>query len=453
MRDDLASSLAAGFLAGDWTQAGLRRAGLTVVGRRMPWMTALVREVLATHPTAPADRPRELAAHVARTVAAARAGSTRPVVHPVLTTRVLANPWHLPVLDDLSDVRALLGLTQGDLDWFSDPRRLARETGVPALQHYRVTSLRSASGGVRVLEAPKPRLKALQRRLLDAVVSCVPVHDAAHGFVPGRSVASYAAPHSGRPVVLRMDLEGFFASVTVGRVYGTFRTAGLPEPVAHALAGLATTVLPRHTWQALPRPDDPRLLEAHWRLGRRLAAPHLPQGAPTSPALANLAAHRLDRRLSALASSWGGCYTRYADDLALSGRWHGAATTRLIDLFTQVAVEEGFRVNERKTAVMSHAGRQVLTGLVVNDRPRVARRDVDALKALLHNCARHGPSTQDRRGTQDRLGTHDRLGTQDRLGHRDFHAHLVGRIGWVAQHDPARGARLRAQLDAVDWTR
>lgn len=109
------------------------------------------------------------------------------------------------------------------------------------------------------------------------------------------------------PVVVRCSrgvverLRGW----AVGRVYGMLRTAGYPEPVAHGLAGVMTTVLPLRTWQRIPLPAAPGLLDAHWRLGRRLAAPHLPQGAPTSPGLANLAAYRLDVRLNALADSWG----------------------------------------------------------------------------------------------------------------------------------------------------
>ena len=249
-------------------------------------------------------------------------------------------------------------------------------------------------------------------------------------------MASYAAPHAGRPVVLRLDLEAFFASVTVSRVYGIWRSAGYPEPVAHCLAGLMTSVLPLSAWHAVPQPADERLLDAHWRLGRRLAVPHLPQGAPTSPAIANLAAFPLDVRLTALAGSWGGRYTRYADDLAFSGgRGWGTGTSRLLDAVEEIVRDEGFRLNPRKTGVMPRAGRQTLGGLVVNEQPRVARAEVDVLRATLHNCRRHGPSSQNRQE------------------HPAFREHLRGRIAWVAQHDPVRGARLQAEHDAVDWER
>ena len=81
-------------------------------------------------------------------------------------------------------------------------------------------------------------------------------------------------------------------------MYGILRTAGYPEAVAHLLTGLTTNALPPAAWAAIPRPADPRAIDVHHRLGRRLATPHLPQGAPTSPALANLAAFGLDRRLA-----------------------------------------------------------------------------------------------------------------------------------------------------------
>lgn len=436
MRPDLARALAGGFLAGEWSTEGLVASGAAVLGRRPRWLTSLARQVVALHPRPPLDRPRELATLVASRPAAARAGRARPVARPVSPTRMLTNRWRLPVLHDLADLAALLELDAGELDWFADGKHWARTAGEAPLQHYRVSHRVAASGGIRVLEAPKPRLRRLQRRLLDEALGLVPPHDAARGFRAGGSVGSHAAPHAGRPVVLRLDLESFFASVTVGRVHGIWRTAGYPEPVAHALAGLTTAVLPLAAWRGVPRPADPGLLDAHWRLGRRLAAPHLPQGAPTSPATANLAAFGLDVRLTALAAAWGGRYTRYADDLAFSGDagW-GRGTSRLLDAVEEVVRDEGFRLNPRKTAVMPRAGRQSLAGLVVNDRPRVARHEVDLLRAILHNCRRHGPSTQNR----DQVPA--------------FAEHLRGRIAWVAQHDPARGARLLAEHGAIDWTR
>lgn len=436
MRADLARALAAGFLAGEWTRNGLVASGAVVLGRRTAWLRTLATQALELYPRPPHDRPRELAVILRSLPAAEKAVAVGPVTQPVAPTRMVTNRWALPQLDDLASVAAFLDVTAAELDWFADPRRWARAAEEPRLQHYRVSHRTAPSGAIRVLEAPKPRLRAIQRLLLDQVVSRIPPHDAARGFRPGGSVRSYAVPHAGRPIVLRLDLEAFFASVSVSRVYGIWRTAGYPEPVAHCLAGLTTCVLPRSAWRAVPRPGEDELLDAHWRLGRRLAAPHLPQGAPTSPALANLTAYGLDVRLTALARSWGGRFTRYADDLAFSGEagW-GHGTSRLLDAIEEIVRDEGFRLNPRKTGVMPRGGRQRLAGLVVNERPRVPREEVDLLRAILHNCRRHGPSTQNR----DQVPA--------------FEEHLRGRVSWVAQHDPVRGARLLADLDAIDWSR
>ncbi|HLW94657.1 MAG TPA: reverse transcriptase family protein, partial [Solirubrobacteraceae bacterium] len=130
---------------------------------------------------------------------------------------------------------------------------------------------------------------------------------------------THAECHAGKHVVVRLDLEDFFTSIRAARVYGIFRTAGYPEAVAHALTGLTTNVVPGNVWRAIPRPAERQQIAAHHRQGQRLASPHLSQGAPTSPALANLAAFRLDLRLAGLAASLGLSYTRYADDLTFSG--------------------------------------------------------------------------------------------------------------------------------------
>jgi RNA-directed DNA polymerase len=178
------------------------------------------------------------------------------------------------------------------------------------------------------------------------------------------------------------------------------------------------------------------VIDAHYRLGRRLAAPHLPQGAPTSPSLANLACFRLDRRLTGLPATLDASYTRYADDLTISGSTRtlrGAAWLR--QAIAEVAREEGFTVNRRKSALATRAGRQQVCGIVVNDRPNVPRAEYDLLRAVLHNAARLGPTSQ------------------NRAGRPDFRAHLLGRVAWIEQLNPARGRKLRRAFSRIDWQR
>ena len=156
---------------------------------------------------------------------------------------------------------------------------------------------------------------------------------------------------------------------------------------------------------------------------------------PTSPALANLAAFGLDRRLIGLAASTGLACSRYADDLAFSSARSGDEARRLVDLVTEIATEEGFEVNWPKTSIRHADQRQRQAGVVVNEHPNVDRRQYDVLKATLHNAARHGPAGQ------------------NRDNHPAFRDHLRGRIAWVNQLNPARGERLLATFSQIDWDR
>jgi hypothetical protein len=231
--------------------------------------------------------------------------------------------------------------------------------------------------------------------------------------------------------VIRADLESFFASIAARRVYGVLRQAGYPEAVGYAITGLCTTVVPQAVWHAVELPPD---LGRHHRLGQALAVPHLPQGAPTSPALANLVAFSLDRRLSGLARAFGSEYTRYVDDLTFSGSGKlRAGRSAFVEQLSAIVREEGFRLAEAKTVVLGSAGRQQALGAVLNHHPTLSRPERDALRALLHNCAVHGWRSQAR-------------------GRDGFPDYVLGRIGHAAGLDPALGAKLRSRYDLIDWT-
>jgi retron-type reverse transcriptase len=168
---------------------------------------------------------------------------------------------------------------------------------------------------------------------------------------------------------------------------------------------------------------------------QRFATPHLPQGAPTSPALANLAALRLDRRLTGLARRFEARYTRYADDLTFSGdhAFHGQIPS-FLRAVSEIVKDEGFALNMPKTRIMPRSSRQAVTGIVVNDHINVPRPAYDALKATLTNCVRHGPASQNRHA------------------HVDFRSHLDGRIAWVGSLNPQRGEKLRRIFEAINWS-
>src|SRR5262245_39249824 len=340
-----------------------------------------------------------------------------------------AATWTLPAITTAGQLAAWLDVSCPRLDWLADVRGWTARVQSPKLRHYVWQWQPLLRVRFRVIESPKPRLKKIQRRILREILDRIPAHDAAHGFRPGRSILSYASAHVGQRIVLRFDLRDFFPSVRASRVHALFRTAGYPKEVARLLTGLCTSRVPPDVWAMRPEPRD-----ADDALGERLAVPHLPQGAPTSPALANRCAYRLDVRLAGLARSAGAVYTRYADDLAFSGGDELAQSARRFQIAVAViAAEEGFDLHFQKSRFMRRAVCQQLTGVVVNQRPNVRRAVYDELKAILTNCVRHGPATQ------------------NRLGHKNFCSHLRGRVAHVEMIHPMRGAKLRAIFERIAW--
>jgi RNA-directed DNA polymerase len=346
------------------------------------------------------------------------------LVVPSFDTPALVDPRALAELLELDDA-ALHSLA--DCEGHERRRR-------PVARHYHYTCARKADGGERLIEAPKPRLKAAQRRVLREILDRVPPHDAAHGFVCGRSAITGAAQHAGRAMVIRIDLRDFFAAVPASRVHAIFTTLGYPLEVRRLLTGLCTNATPRLAWgPASPLLTVAALRERRHRIAR-YAAPHLPAGAPTSPALANLAAYRLDARLSGLAKSMDCLYTRYADDITFSGGdTLRREARRCFVAICRLVAEEGFVVHPGKTRFQPRGVRQIVTGLVVNELPNVARDTYDRLRATLHNCARFGPRSQ------------------SELPLAELRAQLRGRVEWCAVN-PARATKLRALFDAIDWS-
>src|SRR5262249_9883982 len=267
---------------------------------------------------------------------------------------------------------------------------------------------------------PHRSLAAAQQWIRTEVVRRLPVEAPAHGFLAGRSIVSNAEQHSQRAVVVNMDLEDFFPSITFPRVRSVFQRAGYSPAVATVLA-LLCTECPRRTVEYAGQPY-------HVATGPR----GLPQGACTSPGLSNQVARRLDKRLEGVAKKLGFRYTRYADDLTFSG---GDAQKEkvgyLMARVRHLALEEGFAVNVKKTRVLRRNTAQRVTGLVVNDRPGVPRREVRRLRAILHRARAEG------------------LEAQNREDRPDFLAWLRGKIAYVSMSRPEVGARLKAQLEGT----
>ncbi len=283
-----------------------------------------------------------------------------------------------PVLPELPTAKALanaIGISMPELRFLAFDRPLSR------VSHYQRFLIPKKSGGDRLISAPMPRLKRAQYWVLDNVLAALPVHEAAHGFAPERSIVSNALPHVGREVVVNLDLKDFFPTLTWKRVKGKFRGLGYSEAVATVLALICT------------EPDVDAVDLDGQRLYARKGPRRLPQGAPTSPALTNLICLRLDRRIAGVAASLGFTYTRYADDMTFSASGEPAAKTgTLLKAVGDIITAEGFIVHPDKTRVMRRHRRQEVTGLTVNERVAVPRDTLRRFRALLHQIEVSGPA-------------------------------------------------------------
>lgn len=293
----------------------------------------------------------------------------------------------------------------------ADLQRLVRPgsgTGSP----YVSFQIPKANGQMRTISAPRLRLRRIQRQILHELLTKLPTHPQAHGFVKKRSVVSNAQPHQGAQLVLKLDLKDFFPTISYYRVCGLLRGYGLPCEVAESLAALTT--------------HRPMLGD-----GYVVWPGVLPQGAPTSPVLANLVCRRLDARLAGLAKRLGAQYTRYADDLTFSfAKGLLGPLGRFFWWVNQICQQEGFAENATKRKVLRPSTQQRITGIVVNQGlavPRVVRR---TFRAILHNCRVHGIDSQAR-------------------GRRNFAAYLLGWASYIRMVQPELGNAWLAQLKAL----
>ncbi len=435
-----AGYLAEIFIATDWTSQAMEKTAREALGPgwNWVWLPQLIDNVLERSPTPYAPAPKTLQQVILHSRAFRRfypktkedpPFEIYDVPLPVFAPTPALRELDLPKLVGAADLAHWLNLSPRYLEWFADVEGYRSAAESEATRHYTYRWVPKRSGRSRLIEAPKQLLKGIQRKILRDILDKVAPHDCAHGFRRGRSCLTGAQLHAGEEIVITMDLADFFASVPVRAVHGLFRSLGYPWEVTRLLTGLCSTVTPAELFDALPADRQPSR-----ETRDRFLHGHLPQGAPTSPALANLCLRRLDCRLDGLAWHLGARYSRYGDDLAFSGDGDFAARRGgFLTLATAICAEEGFAINRRKTRVMRRGDRQRVTGIVVNDHINIPRPEYDRLKAILYNSLRHGPATQ------------------KRDGHPDFRAHLDGRVTWVENVNPHRGLKLRLLFERIDW--
>lgn len=321
----------------------------------------------------------------------------------------------LPVLHSAEQLANSMGISIAELRFLSYSRDVSK------VSHYRHFSIRKKSGGERRICAPMPRLKQAQYWVLENILNKLPLHNASHGFVKGRSIVSNALPHIGQAIVINMDLQDFFPTLTYKRVKGLIRSLGYSEQVS-TIVGLMLTE---------PQCDEVELHDQRYFIarGERL----LPQGSPASPAVSNLTCRRLDHRLIGMAKKLGFVYTRYADDMTFSAPDQSAAKelNKLLWRARSIVKDEGFIIHPKKTRIMRQGAKQEVTGLVVNTKPSIDRAKVRRFRAAVHCVERRGWDNVTWEGSDNV---------------RDS---MLGFANYLVMVDPDKGVAYRDRLMAV----
>ena len=277
-------------------------------------------------------------------------------------------------------------------DLVSDPSR-----------HYGYFQLPKPNGQIREIHPPKRSLRAIQRAILDLLYGRLRIPPYLHGGVPGRSIISHSKCHVGMDMVGTLDVKDFFPSTTEAAVTPVLVEAGFVDEALSDVICLS-------------------MLDGG-----------LPQGSPVSCLLANLAFCAVDQRIRRICRRRGLSYSRYVDDIAVSGSGDFA---ELKGPFIECIGCGGYDVAPHKVLFCASATRQIITGLVVNDKLRPTKDFISELKHTIRLCIEYGASW---------------IALSEGIRVAELKARLNGRVSHVTQCDVSSGKRIRKLLFDVDW--
>jgi len=327
---------------------------------------------------------------------------------------------------------------------------LAQRTGIsyPALRNivnrtkadtYRKFSIRKRSGGRRFIYVPAPYLMHVQRWIHAHILVKVPVHQCSYAFKPESSIVKCASRHTGARWLIKMDVTGFFESISEIQVCRVFKQMGYQPIVAFELARITT--LPVIS-------TSPRANDNVWTVRQKnkkipsyssQILGYLPQGAPTSPLLSNLVMTEIDEEILSEAKKAGLTYTRYSDDLTFSTRQKEFGRNdarKFISKISRVLSISGFRPQHRKTHIIPPGSRKIVLGLQVDgDVPRLRREFKDNLRQHIYYLERYGPVEHANRRNFDTtwgLKSHIRgLIDFSKMVEKDYAEELLARYGKI----------------------
>lgn len=302
---------------------------------------------------------------------------------------------NMPVIFNLRHLRKILQIHKTQQNEYF---------GVDKINLYRRFKIPKKSGGFRTIEAPVQELKIRQLWIKENILDKVYISEYAKGFKKETSIYHNAIQHVNKELVINVDIEDFFPSITYRKVYRIFSYLGYTNQVAHLLTKICTN---------------------HHNV--------LPQGAPTSPTISNIVLIKMDKRLGELAKRAGCTYTRYADDITFSG---DRTIKYLLPLICKIIEDEGYSVNKKKTRLQYSCQRQEVTGLVVNKKVSLSKNTIKEIENAIYYCQKYG--------VQEHM---KKINCEKNY----YKEHLYGIAYFCKMIDKSRGEKYLQELDKIEW--
>ncbi|TFZ02979.1 RNA-directed DNA polymerase [Ramlibacter henchirensis] len=332
---------------------------------------------------------------------------------------------NLPVITTLGHLAEIVGVSYSFLRQTVERKREAA--------NYKLFAISKRSGGRRFIHEVGTQLLIVQRFLNQEVLQGIAPHPASFAFHSTGGIRKCAQMHCGASWLLHFDLKDFFYSISEWSVYEVFASLQYRPLLSFELARLCTTLHLPGASQAYLRPST---AAQRYSFYRKDVMGVLPQGAPTSPMLANLAAHDLDARLQDFADAAGMIYTRYADDLTFSTVRLSAPISQLqYEVSRQIGLT-GFSENKRKRRVAGPGSRRTVLGLLVDGaEPKLSRQFIARVDRHLYAAKKYGLEAAASRAAFDSA-----------FG---FHNHLGGLVAYSMDAERKRGAMFLERLREI----
>ncbi|WP_410880488.1 reverse transcriptase family protein [Myroides sp. DW712] len=288
--------------------------------------------------------------------------------------------------------------------------------------------------GYREIMAPHKDLKYIQKWLLSNIISKFPLRDSCKGFRTGISIKENALTHVNARVILKVDLLKFYDTITEKRVYGVFQKMGYSKNLSYSLAKLCTTQHHERYWENFSY-NEKRILSKLFDERPSI----LPQGAPTSPYIANIVATNMDSRFEKLSVKMNFSYSRYADDLTFSIHEKGKLPS--LRLIEKIISEENFYINKEKITYMYKGSKQYVTGLTVSNGVHTSKKYRKEIARHIYFCRKYGVKQHLSRN-RDKFPSYNSI---------KFHDWLYGHICFIHSIDDKASEKILCDFNKINW--